>query len=252
LPGDVLTTEPGRVGEVAVGAVTAAVFWQALQLIGTWYVTRGVRTASPTYGVFAVVITLLSWLYFGAQLTLWSAEINVVLRYHLWPRSVTQPPLTKADRLVFQRLAQMEVRRPEVKVAALFTEEADEDPSGVRDNVPPGSASEQLSLGRGEFVVAQDALLMQVGKLVQLVDHRRTLRRGRCLRRRGLVLLLSILLLFESADAIVLICLVLRLLRLAVGYMLTRHVRAAAHHGRAHQRSPSEHHCLLVVGCPRA
>jgi hypothetical protein len=33
--------------------------------------------------------------------------------YRLWPHSVTQPPLTHADRLVFRRLAQMEVRRPE-------------------------------------------------------------------------------------------------------------------------------------------
>ena len=102
--------------------------WEALQLIGTWYVTRGLAHASPTYGVFAVVITLLSWLYLGSQLVLWAAEINVVLRYRLWPRSVTQPPLTRADRLVFRRLAQMEVRRPEEQVSASFTDAADEDP----------------------------------------------------------------------------------------------------------------------------
>ena len=124
----VLTAEPLRVRDVALGAILATVFWETLQLIGTWYVTRGLQKASPTYGVFAVVITLLSWLYLGSQLTLWAAEINVVLRYRLWPRSVTQPPLTKADRLVFIRLAQMEVRRPEVEVTASFTDEADENP----------------------------------------------------------------------------------------------------------------------------
>jgi len=126
----VLTAEPLRPREVAAGAILATVFWEALQLIGTWYVTRGLRNASPTYGVFAVVITLLSWLYLGSQLTLWAAEINVVLRYRLWPRSVTQPPLTKADRLMLVRLAQMEVRRPEEEVSASFTEAADEDPLG--------------------------------------------------------------------------------------------------------------------------
>jgi YihY family inner membrane protein len=124
----VLTAEPLRPREVAVGAIIATVFWETLQLIGTWYVTRGLRTAAPTYGVFAVVITLLSWLYLGSQLTLWAAEINVVLRYRLWPRSLIQPPLTRADRRVFVRLAQMEVRRPEERVAASFTDEADEDP----------------------------------------------------------------------------------------------------------------------------
>ena len=124
----VLTAEPLRVREVLLGAAIATVFWETLQLIGTWYVARGLRHAEPTYGFFAVTITLLSWLFLGAQLTLWAAEINVVRRYRLWPRSLTQPPLTKADRLVFRRLAHMEVRRPEVRVAAGFTPQADHDP----------------------------------------------------------------------------------------------------------------------------
>jgi len=124
----VLTAEPLRPRDVAVGVACAAVFWETLQLIGTWYVSRGLAQASPTYGVFAIVITLLSWLYLGAQLTLLAAEINVVLRYRLWPRSVTQPPLTRADRLTLTRLAQMETRRPEQVVTASFTGEADRDP----------------------------------------------------------------------------------------------------------------------------
>jgi YihY family inner membrane protein len=124
----VLTAEPLRPRDVAVGVVTAAVFWQALQLIGTWYVARGLANASPTYGVFAVVITLLGWLYLGSQLTLLAAEINVVLRYRLWPRSVTQPPLTRADKLTLARLARMETRRPEQVVSTYFTDAADEDP----------------------------------------------------------------------------------------------------------------------------
>lgn len=124
----VLTAEPLRARDVALGAAVASVFWGALQLIGTWYVSRALHHASPTYGFFAVVIALLSWLALGAQLVLWAAEINVVRRYRLWPRSITQPPLTKADRLVFRRLARMEVRRPEMTIATSFTEKADDDP----------------------------------------------------------------------------------------------------------------------------
>jgi len=123
-----LTAEPLRPRDVAVGVITATVFWEALQLIGTWFVARGLHHASPTYGVFAVVITLLSWLYIGAQLTLLAAEINVVLRYRLWPRSITQPPLTRADRLTLARLARMETRRPEEVVSSSFAGAADEDP----------------------------------------------------------------------------------------------------------------------------
>jgi len=124
----VLTAQPLRPRDVAVGVICAAVFWQTLQLIGTWYVARGLAQASPTYGIFAIVITLLSWLYLGSQTTLLAAEINVVLRYRLWPRSVTQPPLTRADRLTLTRLAEMETRRPEQVVTASFTGEADRDP----------------------------------------------------------------------------------------------------------------------------
>jgi YihY family inner membrane protein len=124
----VLTAEQLRVRDVVLGAAIASVFWEALQLAGTWYVSRALRHAGPVYGFFAVVIALLSWLAFGAQLVLWAAEINVVRRYHLWPRSITQPPLTKADRLVFRRLARMEVRRPEMTITTSFTAEADKDP----------------------------------------------------------------------------------------------------------------------------
>ncbi len=37
----VLTAEPLRPRDVAVGVVCAAVFWETLQLLGTWYVSRG-------------------------------------------------------------------------------------------------------------------------------------------------------------------------------------------------------------------
>jgi hypothetical protein len=57
---------------------------------------------------------------------------KAALMAYYGPRSVTQPPLTRADRLVLVRLAQMEVRRPEEEVAASFTDEADEDPLGGR------------------------------------------------------------------------------------------------------------------------
>ena len=63
---------------------------------------------------------------------LWAAEINVVLRYRLGPRSMIQPPLNRAGRLVYERLAQMQVRRPEQEITASFTEAAGEDPLAGR------------------------------------------------------------------------------------------------------------------------
>ncbi len=125
---NVMTADPLRWRDIFFGAALAAVFWQILQLIGSWYVGRELQHASDTYGFFGVVIALLTWIYLGAQLFLLAAETNVVQRYRLWPRSMTQPPLTAADRVVFERLAQMEIRRPEVRVEVGFTPEADHDP----------------------------------------------------------------------------------------------------------------------------
>ncbi len=124
----ILTAEPLGWRDVLLGAVLATVFWEALQVLGSWYVSRALRNASDAYGFFAIVIALLSWMYMAAQLTLLAAEINVVRKYRLWPRSMTQPPLIDGDRRMFDRLAQMEVRRPEYRVRMELNPSADEDP----------------------------------------------------------------------------------------------------------------------------
>jgi uncharacterized BrkB/YihY/UPF0761 family membrane protein len=53
------------------------------------------RHTSQVYGVFAIVLGLLFWLYLGAQLTLYAAEVNVVAARRLWPRSRLRPPSTQ-------------------------------------------------------------------------------------------------------------------------------------------------------------
>jgi YihY family inner membrane protein len=124
----VMTAAPLRWSQVVLSSALAAVFWQTLQAIGSWYVARGLAHNSDTYGFFAVVIVLLSWIYIGAQLFLLAAEVDVVRCYRLWPRSIVQPPLTAADRAVFERLAQMAIRRPESELEITFSPEADRDP----------------------------------------------------------------------------------------------------------------------------
>ncbi len=124
----VLTSERLGWRDVAVGAGLATAFWEVLQALGGWYVRRELAHATPVYGTFALVIALISFLFLAAQLTLLAAEVNVVRRYRLWPRTITQPPLSQGDRRTFLRLAGMEERRPEVHVDAGFTAEADRDP----------------------------------------------------------------------------------------------------------------------------
>src|SRR5215472_6193564 len=124
----------------------------------------------------------------------------------------------------------------------------------------PGSAAEQFGLGGRELRVAQCALLVQFGELVELVEHGRP-RRSRwrgllvLLRRRLLVLLLLVLrgllvllllvlLLFEVRDALVLIGHGLRRLFPPAARASADRVRGSADRGRAQQRTSSPYHDL--------
>ena len=137
----VLTAEPLGWRDIALGVVLATTFWEALQTVGGYYVRHSLAHANATYGFFAIVIGLLSWLFVAAQLTLYAAEVNVVRRYHLWPRSLTQPPLTAADKETFRRLAMMEERRPEVQVTVAFTADADNQPLDRAGRAPTPSGA---------------------------------------------------------------------------------------------------------------
>jgi YihY family inner membrane protein len=78
---------------VLPGAVLAGIGWVLLGAVGGIYITRVVQGASDTYGVFQVVIGLLSWLLLLAQLVIYAAELNVVLARKGWPRALRDEKL---------------------------------------------------------------------------------------------------------------------------------------------------------------
>jgi YihY family inner membrane protein len=102
-----------------IGVLAAAVLWEILQILGGFYVGHVVRHASSTYGFFAFVIGLLAWLHLGAQSTLFSAEINVVLVRRLWPRSLVDAP-GPADERALTALAKAEERIEPEKIDVRF------------------------------------------------------------------------------------------------------------------------------------
>jgi YihY family inner membrane protein len=122
----VLTVRDVRLRTLLPGALLAAFAWAGLQLLGGWYVDSQLQRASNTYGTFALVIGLLSWLYLAATVTLYAAELNVVRARHLWPRGLIQPPLVEADEQVLSDLAKQEERRPEQTVEVVFRDEQPE------------------------------------------------------------------------------------------------------------------------------
>ena len=62
----VLTSANPRWRDVLPGAIAAAIAWELLLTVGGYYVAHELRHTSRTYGVFALVIVLLSWLYLAA------------------------------------------------------------------------------------------------------------------------------------------------------------------------------------------
>ena len=103
-----------------VGAGAGAVFLTVLQLVGGIYVKHVVTHASNTYGTFATVIGLLVWLHLIAQLSLYAAEINVVVVRKLYPRSLMGPPEAPADQETLAALAKVEERHDLEQVDVSF------------------------------------------------------------------------------------------------------------------------------------
>jgi YihY family inner membrane protein len=114
------------------GAIVGGAGWTVLQYVGGLLVEHNLRNTSKVYGSFALVLGLIAFLYLSAQMTVYAAEVNVVRARHLWPRSIVQPPLTRADREVLSSLALESKRRPEQYVGVGFIDTAqgeDEDDS---------------------------------------------------------------------------------------------------------------------------
>jgi membrane protein len=111
-----------------LGAAIGALFLTVMQLVGTIYVKHVISHASNAYGTFATVIGLLVWLHLIAQLTLYAAEINVVVMRKLWPRSLFGPPDAPADQETLRALAKVEERHDVEQVDVHFDTEPTKSP----------------------------------------------------------------------------------------------------------------------------
>ena len=124
-----------------------------LQVLGTWLVHHFLRSESA-YGVFATVLGLLAWIFLAVKVTVYSAEINVVLARRLWPRALVQPPLTEADRASMALQALQNQRRPEQHIEVSFH---DRPPDAAEPVMAPRTPDEVSPPGE----IAQPADLAQ-------------------------------------------------------------------------------------------
>ncbi len=111
-----LTDRQVTVRDVLPGAIFSGVIFFVLQELSAFIISRHLQSAQSTYGTFATVITILWWFYLQAIVTLLGAQLNVVLKRRLYPRSLVDAPQTEADHRALQDYAAERTYQPEEKV----------------------------------------------------------------------------------------------------------------------------------------
>ena len=81
----VLTPAKIALRQLAPGAAVAGVGWTVLQAIGGFVVGHYLKNDNSVYGLFGIVLGLFAWVYLMTELTVYAAELNVVLARHLGP-----------------------------------------------------------------------------------------------------------------------------------------------------------------------
>jgi membrane protein len=99
--------------QVLAGGIVAAALWMLIQALGSAYISHAFKHSQHLYGIFGIVLATLAWLYLQSVVLILSAEINVVLEYRLWPRSLLTPftdnvKLTGADRRAYRQYAEVQ------------------------------------------------------------------------------------------------------------------------------------------------
>ncbi len=92
-----LTPQVGPPKQLLPGAISAGIAFTALTTIGSGLIQHQLRNSTNTYGAFASVIGVVTYLLLLAKITLYSAELNPVLAHGLWPRALPTTEPTEAD-----------------------------------------------------------------------------------------------------------------------------------------------------------
>jgi YihY family inner membrane protein len=136
----VLTPKGVPTSNLVWGAAAGGVAWTVMQAFGNFLVGHYLHNDRSVYGVFATVLGLITWVYILSEITVYAAEINVVLTRRLWPRAIVQPPLTEADRAVMAAQALQNQRREEQQVRVTY----DDRPAGAEGSARAPRTPEEI------------------------------------------------------------------------------------------------------------
>jgi YihY family inner membrane protein len=112
----ILTPREVSVRDVLPGALLTGISFFVLQELSAYIISRHLKSAQSTYGHFATVITILWWFYLQALITLLGAQLNVVLKERLYPRTLAGEPRTEPDKRALQAYAEERTYHPRERV----------------------------------------------------------------------------------------------------------------------------------------
>jgi YihY family inner membrane protein len=137
-----LTDRDVSTRDVLPGALLSGIAFFILQQASSLIISRYLNGAQSTYGNFATVITILWWFYLQAQITLLGAQLNVVLKERLHPRSILGGPETEADHRALEAYAEERTYHKEEEVDTRFERDGDgsADGSGAPSTADPGAS----------------------------------------------------------------------------------------------------------------
>ncbi len=115
-----LTPRVESAQQLLPGAIAAGIAFTALTTIGSGLIQHQLKHATNTYGAFASVIGVVTYLLLLAKITIYSAELNSVLAQRLWPRALPTMDPTEADDRALSDLAHEERRRPDERIGVEF------------------------------------------------------------------------------------------------------------------------------------
>ncbi|YAL84279.1 YhjD/YihY/BrkB family envelope integrity protein [Dermacoccaceae bacterium W4C1] len=113
------------------GAIVIGIAWRLLEALGGTLVNSVVARSSGSYGVFAVVLGLIAWIFLLSATIVVAAEINVVWARKLFPRALLtvftdDVDLTRADQEEYAYLVDMQRLKGFQHVEVTFDKEAQE------------------------------------------------------------------------------------------------------------------------------
>ena len=157
------TARPLTVRQVLPGALLAAVGWQLLQHFGGIYVEHVINRTEKINGVFAVVLGLIAFLYLASVLAVIAMEVNSVLAYKLYPRSLLtiftdNVHLTEGDERAYRLLAQAQRQKGFEDITVTFDNPLDrQDSDGGGDSGEDGGGEGETETESDEMVVDGEA-----------------------------------------------------------------------------------------------